>query len=153
MEGKGKYTGIWKNYAKIRLEYSDETLILRRNFFFQNALKIFLLALWSCSRYVEGVFNVFLCAGKRIMNVRYILQNIFKSWLPPLTPLRGGGQQLQRNFNSIWRDLCIRCFKITLKTPPPKFFLDFMLTKIPTVLSTVNKDFLIFFYLKTNPSR
>ena len=39
--------------------------------FFLNALKMFLLALWSCSRYVEGVFNVFLCAGKRIMNVRY----------------------------------------------------------------------------------
>ena len=30
---------------KIRLEYSDETLILRRNFF-QNALKVFLLDLW-----------------------------------------------------------------------------------------------------------
>jgi len=36
----------------------------------------------------------------------------------------------------------------SLKTPPPKFFLDFMLTKIPTVLSMINKDFLIFFYLK-----
>ena len=33
MEGKGKYTMMSKVDAKIRLEYSDETLILRRNFF------------------------------------------------------------------------------------------------------------------------
>ena len=33
MEGKGKYTGMSKIDAKIRLEYSDETLILRGNFF------------------------------------------------------------------------------------------------------------------------
>ena len=57
--------------------------------FFRSALKIFLLDLWSCSRYVEGVFNVLLCTGKRIMNIWYVLQNIFKkSWPPLLTPLR-----------------------------------------------------------------
>ena len=111
MEGKGKYTGMSKVDAKITLEYSDETLTLRWNFFFQNALKIFLLALWSRSRYVEGVFNVFLCAGKRIMNVRYMLQNIFKKSWPPPNPPQGGGQHLQRNFNSILRDLLYKKWK------------------------------------------
>ena len=33
MEGKGKYAEMSKIDAKIRLEYSDETLILRGNFF------------------------------------------------------------------------------------------------------------------------
>ena len=44
MEGKGKYTGMSKIDAKIWLEYSDETLFLRGNFF-RSALKIFLLIL------------------------------------------------------------------------------------------------------------
>ena len=38
--------------------------------------------------------------GRTISTSKYIQ----KSW-PPLTPLRGGGQQLQRNFNLILRDL------------------------------------------------
>ena len=68
------------------------------------------MTLWSCSRYVEGVFNVVLCAGKKIMNVRYILQNIFKKNLtPPLTPLRGGvnifNATLTRFF-ATWHEKC-----------------------------------------------
>ena len=35
MEGKGKYTGMSKIDAKIRLEYFDETFILRRIYFFK----------------------------------------------------------------------------------------------------------------------
>eukprot|EP00493_Phyllostaurus_siculus_P005240 UN05277 len=37
MAGKWKHTGKLENHAKIRLEYSDKILIVRRKFFFQNA--------------------------------------------------------------------------------------------------------------------
>ena len=58
----------------------------------------------ACSRYVEDVFDVVLWAEKRIMNVRYILQNIFKKNLtPPLTPLRGGGVNI---FNATLTRFC-----------------------------------------------
>jgi len=57
--------------------------------FFQSDLKNFLLAIWWCSRYVKGVFNLVLCARKKV---------------DPPNP-SGGGQQLQRNFKLILREL------------------------------------------------
>ena len=61
----------------------SQILLFWGQFFFQNALKNFLLAIWWCSRYAKGVFNLVLCARKKIMIVRYVLQNIFKKVDPP----------------------------------------------------------------------
>ena len=74
MERKEKYTGMSKIDAKIRLEYSDETLILRGNFFSKCSknFSIRLMIMFKVCR------SLFLYAAKRIMNVRYVLQNIFK---------------------------------------------------------------------------
>ena len=50
--------------------------------FFQNALKIFLLALWSCSRYVEGVS---IALEKELWTYAYF--KIYSKKADPLSPL------------------------------------------------------------------
>ena len=104
MEGKGKYTGMSKIDAKIRLEYSDETLNLREIFFFPKCSKNFSIGLMIMFKVCRRCLQRFsLRCKKNYERTIRISKYIQKQLTPPLTPLRGG-QQLQRNFNSIWRD-------------------------------------------------
>ena len=105
MEGKGKYTGMSKIDAKIRLEYSDETLILRGNFF-SKCSKNFSIGLMIMFKVCRRCLQRFSLRCKKnyertIRTSKYIQKKL----TPPNPPQGGGGQQLQRNFNSIWRDL------------------------------------------------
>ena len=80
---KGSTLGFEK-WATISLEYSDETLILKRKFF-RNALKFsigLMITLKVCT--VNDVFIIVFCAGKWIMNVQHILQNIVTKTSIPL---------------------------------------------------------------------
>ena len=97
------YTGKWKNDAKIRLEYSDETLILRRNFFSKCSKKFsigIMIMFKVCRRCLQRCSLRWKKNYERTIHTSKYIQKK----LTPLTPLRGG-QQFQRNFNSIWRDL------------------------------------------------
>ena len=53
MSRKAKKVEIKKNEAEMRLEYSDKTSLLSRNFF-QRFLENSLWALQTCSRYLKG---------------------------------------------------------------------------------------------------
>ena len=90
MEGKGKYTGMWKNDAKIRLEYSDETLILRRNFFSKCSknFSIGLMIMFKvCRRCLQRCSLRWKKNYERTIHTSKYIQ---KKLTPPLTPLRGG---------------------------------------------------------------
>ena len=104
MEGKGKYTGMWKNDAKIRLEYSDETLILRRNFF-SKCSKNFSIGLMIMFKVCRRCLQRCSLRWKKNYERTIHTSKYIQKKLTPPNPTQGGGPQLQRNFNSIWRDL------------------------------------------------
>ena len=124
IEGKVTYTVIWKMKLKLGWKFLINPSFLR-SFFFQSAIKNFLLAIWSCSRYVKGVFNLVLCARKKKLWAYDKYFKIYSKKLTPLTPLRGLTALTQ---------FCATCFKtnrrslkrtsLDLWNPIPKTFVS-----------------------------
>ena len=97
MEGKGKYTGMSKIDAKIRLEYSDETLILRGNFF-SKCSKNFSIGLMIMFKVCRRCLQRFSLRCKKnyertIRTSKYIQKKL----TPPPNPPQGG----VNSFNAI----------------------------------------------------
>ena len=93
IERKVTYTVISKMKLKLGWKFLINPSFLRSNFF-SKCSKKFLLAIWWCSRYVKGVFNLVLCARKNYSRTISTSKYIRKSW-PPSPPQRG-----VNNFNA-----------------------------------------------------
>ena len=114
--GKVTYTVITKMKLKLGWKFLINPSFSKSNFF-QSALKNFLLATWSSSRYVKGVFNLFLCARKKLCSYDKYFKIYSKKLTPSLTPLRV--VNIQRNFNLILRDLTITIMQSTKQDLSP----------------------------------
>ena len=101
MEGKGKYTGIWKNEVKIRLEYSDETFILRWNFFSKCSknFSIGLMIMFKvCRRCLQRCFLRWKKNYERMIHSSKYIQ---KKLTPPNHPQERSTASTQQ-FTKIW---------------------------------------------------